>query len=91
MVGEHQGLIRVLQGKLARLTQRVPTLRIEHILAAMQELVVGIAPVWIRLMRWVARVVLVYIDAVEAAEVDENEEAREQGDQDDQGDHGGQA
>ena len=48
---EDHGLIRVLDGKLARLTQRVPTLRIEHILVIMQELVVGIPPVWVRLMR----------------------------------------
>ena len=45
MLGEDQGLIRVLEGKLARLTQRVPTLRIEHILVVMQELVVVIPPV----------------------------------------------
>ena len=31
VVGEDQGLIRVLEGKLARLTQRVPTLHIEQI------------------------------------------------------------
>ena len=35
VVGEDQGLIRVLEGKLARLTQRVPTIRIEHIPEAM--------------------------------------------------------
>ena len=45
VAGEDHGLIRVLEGKLARLTQRVTTLRIEHIPAAMQELVVGIPPV----------------------------------------------
>ena len=82
VVGEDQGLIRVLEGNMAKLTQRVPTLRIEHILAAMQVLVVGIPPVWIRLMRRVARALLVYIDAAEAAAA-EDEEAREQ---DDQGD-----
>ena len=91
MAGEDQGLIRVLEGKLAKLTQRVPTLRIEQILVIMQELVVGIPPVWIRLMRWVARAVLVYIDVIEAAASEEAEEAREHGDQDDQGDQGGQA
>ena len=37
VVREDQGLIRVLEGKLARLTQRVPNLRIDHIHAAMQE------------------------------------------------------
>ena len=45
VVGEYHGLIRVLEGKLARLTQRVPTLRIEHIPVVMQELVVGIPPI----------------------------------------------
>ena len=30
VVGEDHGLIRVLEGKLVRLTQRVPTLGIEH-------------------------------------------------------------
>ena len=89
MVGEDHGLIRVLEGKLARLAQRVPTLRIEQILVIMQELVVGIPPIWIRLMRRVPRAVLVYIDATEASATEEAEEAREQGDQDDQGDQGG--
>ena len=42
VLGEDQGLIRVLEGKLARLNQRVPTLWIEHIPAIMQELVVGV-------------------------------------------------
>ena len=59
VVGEDHGLIRVLEGKLARLTQRVPTLCIEKIPAVMQELVVGIPPIWIHLMRRVARAMLV--------------------------------
>ena len=42
VLGEDQGMIRVLEGKLARLTQRVPTMWIEHIPAIMQEYVVGI-------------------------------------------------
>ena len=67
ILGEDQGLITVLEGKLARLTQRVPTLQIEHIPAIMQEFMVGVPPVWIRPLRWVARTVLVYIDAVKAA------------------------
>ena len=83
VAGEDHGLIRVLEGKLARNTQRVPTLRIERIHVVMQELEVGIPPVWIRLMRQVARAVLIYIDVVEAATSDEAEEAREQGDKDD--------
>ena len=77
VVGEDHGLIRVLEGKLARLTQRVPTLCIEQIPTIMQELVVGIPPAWIFLMRWVARSVLVYIDATEAAAAEEAKEARE--------------
>ena len=94
VVGEYLGLIRVLEGKLARLTQRVPTLRIEHITVVMQEFVVGVPPVWLCLLRWVARAVLVYIDAVEATEAEEAEEARVQRDHGDQGgpsDQGGPA
>ena len=45
VAGEDHGLIRALEGKLARLTQRVPTLCIEQIPVVMQELVVGIPPV----------------------------------------------
>ena len=74
-------MIRVLEGKLARITQRVPTLRIEHILAIMQELVVGIPPTWICLMRRVSRIVVAYIEAAEAAAAKEVEDAREQDDQ----------
>ena len=62
VAGEDHSLIRVLEWKLAKLTQRVPTLRIEQIPVVMQELVVGIPPIWIRLMRRVAKAVLVYID-----------------------------
>ena len=76
VLGEDQGLIRVLEGKLARITQRVPTLWIEHIPTVMQEFMVGVPPIWIRLLRWVARAVLVYIDPIEAAEAKEDEEAR---------------
>ena len=94
VLGEDQGLIRVLEGKLTKLTQRVPTLRIEHIPSIMQDFVVGVPPVWIHLLRRVSRAVLVYIDAVEAAKVEEAEEARVQGDPKDQvglSDHGGPA
>ena len=66
MVGEDHGLIRVLEGNMASLTQRVPTLRIEQIPAIMQELLVGIPPIWIFLMRRVARAVLIYIKVAEA-------------------------
>ena len=76
VLGEDQGLIRVLEGKLARLTQRIPTLWIEHIPAIMQEIVVGAPPVWICLLRSVARAVLVYIEAVEVVEAEEAKEAR---------------
>ena len=60
----------------------------------MQEFVVGVPPIWIRLLRCVARAVLVYIHLVEAVEAEEAEEARVQGDQGNQGgpsDQGGQA
>ena len=80
VLGEDERLTRVLEGKLARLTQRVPTLRIEHIPAVMQEFVVGVPPIWICLLRWVSRAILVYIDAIEAAKAEEAEEARVQGD-----------
>ena len=89
VAGEDHGLIRVLEGKLAMLTQSVPTLHIEQIPAIMQELVVGIPPAWRLLMRRVARVVLVYIDVAKAAVAEQAEEAREQDAQDDQGDQGG--
>ena len=94
IIGEDPGLIRVLEGKLARLTQRVPTLWMEHIPIAMQEFVVGVPPVWLRLFRRVVRAVLVYIEVVEAAEAKEVEEARVQRDHGDQGgpsDQGGPA
>ena len=90
MAGEDHGLIRVLEGKLARLTQRVPTLRIEQILVVIEELVVGIPPIWICLMRRVARAVLVYIEAAEDAAAENAEEAREQDDKDAQGEQGDQ-
>ena len=51
----------------------------------MQEFVVGVPPVWIRLLRWVAKAVLVYINVVEAAQAKVAEETRVQGDQGDQG------
>ena len=80
VIGEDPRLIRVLEGKLARLTQRVPTLRIEHIPSVMQEFVVGVPPVWLCLLRRVSRAVLVYIDVVEVSEAKEAEEARVQRD-----------
>ena len=94
IVGEDLGLIRVLEGNLAKLTQRVPTLWIEHILVVMQEFVVGVPPVWLRLLRRVAKAILVYIDVVEDVNVEEAKEARVQRDHGDQGgpsDQGGPA
>ena len=51
----------------------------------MQDFVVGVPPIWIHLLRQIARAVLVYMDVVEATEVEEAEEARVQGGQGDQG------
>ena len=51
----------------------------------MHEFMIGVSPVWICLLRRVARAVLVYINVVEAAEPKEDEEARVQGDRGDQG------
>ena len=85
IIGDDPGLIKVLEGKLSKLTQRMPTLWIEHIPTAMQEFVVGVPPVWLRLFRRVVRAVLIYIDAVEATEAEEAEEARVQRDHGDQG------
>ena len=69
--GGDRGLLRVIEGKMARMTQRVLTIRIEQIPTVMQEFVVGIPPIWIRLMRRVDMVVLVYIEAKEAAAAEE--------------------
>ena len=94
VVGGDPGLVWVLEGKLARLTQRVPTIRIEHIPTAMHEFVVGIPLIWLRLFRRVARAVLVYRDAVEATKAEEAKEARVPRDHEDQGGpsgHGGKA
>ena len=83
VAGEDHGLIRVLEGNLAKITQRVPTLHIEQIHAIMQELVVGIPPTWICLMRRVDREVLVYINVTKDATAEQDEEDREKDDQDD--------
>ena len=94
VAGGDPGLIRVLEMKLGRLTERVPTIRIEHLPVAMQEFVVGVPPTWLRLFRRVVRAVLVYRDAVEANKAKEAEEARGYRDHEDQGGssgHGGQA
>ena len=90
IVGEDQGPIRVLEGNLARLTQRVPTIQIEHIPVAMQEFIVGAPLVWLHLFRQVARAMLVYRDTVKAAEAEEDDEARMHRDHGDQGGPSGQ-
>ena len=51
VAGGDPGLITVLEVKLGKLTERVPTIRIEHLPAAMQEFVVGVPLVWLRLFR----------------------------------------
>ena len=61
MAGEDQVLMTILEGMLARLTHKVLTILNEQIPVIMQEFVVGIPSIWIRLMRRVARAVLVYI------------------------------
>ena len=56
----------------------------------MQEYVVGVPSIWLRLFRRVARAVLVYRDVVEAAEAEKVEEARMHRDHGDQGGPSGQ-
>ena len=88
------GLVTVLEAKLTRLTEWVPTIRIENLPVAMQDSIVGVPPTWLCLFRRVARAVCVYRDAVEAAEAEEDEEARGHRDHGDQGGpsgHGGQS
>ena len=51
---------------MARLTQGIPTIHIEWIPVVMQEFVVGIPPIRIRLLRRVARVILFYRETKEA-------------------------
>ena len=51
VLGEDLGIIRVLEGNISSLTQRVPTLWIEHIPTVMQEFVVGVPLVWLHLLR----------------------------------------
>ena len=51
------------------MTQRVLTIQIEQIPIVMQEFVVGIPPIWIRFMRRVSKVILVYIETKEATAI----------------------
>ena len=75
--GGYQVLMRVLKGKLARLTQRVQTIRIEQIPVIKQEFIVGIPPTQIHLIKRVVSTVLVYIEAEEAAATEEPDAAEE--------------
>ena len=69
--GGDQSILRVLEGKIARLTQGVPTMRIERIPIVMQEFVVGILTTWICLLRRIAKDVIHYREAEEAAATEE--------------------
>ena len=61
----------VIEGKLERLTQDVPTLRIDQIPMIMKEYVVGVPSTWLHLLRRMARVVLHYREVVEETTVEE--------------------
>ena len=74
--------MRVLEGKLTRITYRVSTICIDQIADIMHGLVVGIPPTWIRLMHGVARAILVYIEAIAAEEAEEASDLGDQGGQD---------
>ena len=69
-------MLPVVEGKLARITQDVPTLRMERIPIAMQEHVVGVPLSWLRLLRRVTRVLLGYKEAVEVAPAEESNDHR---------------
>ena len=64
-------ILRVVEGKLARLTHDIPTLRIYRIPMIKQEYVVGVPSTWLCLLRRVARVVLHYREVVKAVVVEE--------------------
>ena len=72
--GGDQGILRVLEGKLARMNQGLSTIWIEWIPVFMQEFVVGIPTTWIRLLRIVFRAVLFFKEAEEAAAVEDVED-----------------
>ena len=71
VLGGDQGILRVLEGKLTRLTQGVLTIWIEQIPDVMQEFVVGIPPIWRCLLRRVAKDILFFKEAEEVAVVDD--------------------
>ena len=58
-------MLRIVEGKLDRLTHDMSTLRMERIPISMQEHAVGVPSSWLRLLRNVSRVVLFYQKAVE--------------------------
>ena len=72
-IGSDNAMLHVVEGKLARLTHDVPTLRMERSPMAMHEHVVGVSLSWLRLLQKVSRAVLCYCEAVEAAVADEAE------------------
>ena len=73
-VGGDDVMLCVVEGKLARITQDVSTLRMERIPMAMQEHVVGVPSTWLHLLRRVNREVLCYRDDVEATTANEGED-----------------
>ena len=58
--GGDDSLLHVIEGKMVRITQYVPTLRMDHIPMIMQEYVVGVPSTWLCLLRRVDRIVLHY-------------------------------
>ena len=47
---EDEAMLRIVEGKLVRITHDVPTLRMERIPITMQEHVVGVPPSWLCLL-----------------------------------------
>ena len=72
--GVNESMLKVIEVKLARLTQGHPTLWIEKIIIIMEEFLVEVSSTWIHLLRRVDRVVLHYREATKAATNDEPEE-----------------
>ena len=65
--GGGEAMLWVVEGKLARLTHDILTLRMERIPIDMQEHVVGFPPSWLCLLRKVSRTVLCYREVVAEA------------------------
>ena len=72
--GADNNLLCVTDGKPTRLTQDVPTLCIDQIPMIMQEYVVGVSSIWLRLLGRVARVILHCREVVEETATEEDEE-----------------